>query len=122
MENSIRTFFEDEIKTTLALILSPTLGIIWQPLGILIPFLIWINFKDKFSLTNFYSKELINISINLIIFALVPSFLTIINPLYLGILIVPVLIGITTQILYITNILKGKKFHMPYTIKFIKGL
>jgi uncharacterized Tic20 family protein len=119
---SIETFFKDETKTTLVFILSPLLGLAWQPLAFIAPLLLWLNFKDKFSLVSYYAKELTNLSINLFIVSLIPIGLMLLSP-FAGLLIAsPVIFSLIAQILYAVNAHKAKTYHMPYTYKFIKGL
>lgn len=119
---SIETFFKDETKTTLVFIFSPLLGLVWQPLAFITPLLLWLNFKDKFSLINYYAKELINLSINLFILSLVPVGLMFLSPLAGLLISIPLIIAIIAQIMYAINAHKAQTFHMPYTYRFIKGL
>lgn len=119
---SIETFFKDETKTTLVFILSPLLGVAWQPLAFIAPLLLWLNFKDKFSLVNYYAKELSNLSINLFVVSLIPVGLMLLSPFAGLLIIIPLIFSLIAQILYAVNAHKGKTYHMPYTYKFLKGL
>lgn len=120
--NTIELFFKDEIKTSLALVLSPLLSTVWYPFSIIIPLLIWIQFKDQYKLVHFYAKEMFNFTLNFLLLSMIPIGLIFITPFAYTLFIILGVFSLVAQGFYIYNCYNGKSFHFPYTIRFIKGL
>jgi len=120
--NYVTTFFENEIKTTVILILSQLTGLILAPLSIIAPLFIWLTFKDRYSMVDYYARQMINFSLHMLVMALIPIALMTIHPYYAATIIIPALITIVFNIICLVKISKGEKFHFPYTFKIIKGL
>lgn len=120
--NYLTTFFDSEVKTTSLLLLSQFSGLVFSPLSLIAPYLIWLSFKDRYSMVDYYAKEILNFSLNMIPWALLTLMLTYFNPFFVATLIIPVALTLVFNIICLIKVSKGQKFHFPYTFKVIKGL
>lgn len=118
----IEIFSMDEVKTTMAFIISPFLGLIWSPLSIVLPFLIWLSYKDKLESLRFYAKELINLYINLFVLTLAIMAFIVFFSFGPALFLIPALFSFIAQVVYLKKAYDGEMFHMPLTHKFMQGL
>ena len=117
--STVQAITEEERKWAMLAHLVGAIGVLFPPVNILAPLLVWILKREGMPFVDEQGKEALNFQISVSIYGLVAGLLTVV---LIGMFLLPILAlgGLILGIIASTRANNGESYRYPLTIRLVK--